>query len=56
MWNYAALFMVIALIAALLGFRGLAAGLHHDGAGPVLSFLALFLASLVMGWRRAPLQ
>ena len=46
-------FMVIALIAALLGFSGIAAGMAQ-----VLfwSFFALFLVSLVMGWRQPPLQ
>lgn len=56
MLNYAALFMIITLTAALLEFSGIAAGVAGMAQVPFSLFLALFLASLVMGWRRRPLQ
>jgi len=39
------------LDCTLLGFSGLAAGLAGMAQVPFWLFLALFLASLVMGWR-----
>jgi uncharacterized membrane protein YtjA (UPF0391 family) len=56
MLNYAVVFMVIALIAALLGFSGIAAG--AAGMAQILFwfFLVLFIVSLVMGWGRRPLR
>jgi uncharacterized membrane protein YtjA (UPF0391 family) len=55
MLNYAVVFMIIALIAALLGFSGIAAG--AAGMAQILFwfFLAIFIVSLVMGWGRRPL-
>ena len=55
MLNYAVLFMVIALIAALLGFSGIAAS--AAGMAQILFwfFLAIFIVSLVMGWGKRPL-
>lgn len=56
---YAALFLIVALGAALLGFSGLAAGaagLAKGAAGlaKILFwlFLALFVVSLIVGWGR----
>ncbi len=52
MLSYAALFLIIALIAALLGFGGIAAS--AAGIAQVLFwlFLIVFLVSLLMGWGR----
>ncbi len=53
MLSYAALFLIIALIAALLGFGGIAAS--TAGIAQVLFwlFLILFVLSLLMGWGRS---
>jgi uncharacterized membrane protein YtjA (UPF0391 family) len=52
MLSYAALFLIIALIAALFGFGGIAAS--AAGIAQVLFwlFLVIFLVSLLMGWGR----
>jgi len=52
MLSYAALFLIIALIAALFGFGGIAAS--TVGIAQVLFwlFLIIFLVSLLMGWGR----
>jgi uncharacterized membrane protein YtjA (UPF0391 family) len=52
MLSYAALFLIIALIAALFGFGGIAAS--AAGIAQVLFwlFLIIFLVSLLMGWGR----
>jgi uncharacterized membrane protein YtjA (UPF0391 family) len=52
MLSYAALFLIIALIAALFGFGGIAAG--AAGMAQVLFwlFLIIFAVSLLMGWGR----
>jgi len=52
MLSYAALFLIIALIAALLGFGGIAAS--AAGIAQVLFwlFLIIFVVSLLMGWGR----
>ena len=49
---YAALFLIVALAAAVLGFSGLAAG--AAGLAKILFwlFLALFFVSLIVGWGR----
>ena len=49
---YAALFLIIALAAALLGFSGLAAG--AAGLAKILFwlFLAISVVSLIVGWGR----
>ncbi|CAN5899410.1 DUF1328 domain-containing protein [soil metagenome] len=55
MLNYAVIFMVIALIAALLGFSGIAASLAGMAQILFWVFLAMLIVSLVMGWGRRPL-
>jgi len=49
---YAALFSIVALAAAVLGFSGLAAG--AAGLAKILFwlFLAIFVVSLIVGWGR----
>lgn len=49
MLNYAVTFLVIALIAALFGFTGIAAGAVEIARVLFFVFIILFLASLVMG-------
>ena len=50
--SYAALFLIIALVAALFGFGGIAAS--AAGIAQVLFwlFLIIFAVSLLMGWGR----
>jgi uncharacterized membrane protein YtjA (UPF0391 family) len=55
MLNYAVLFMVIAVIAALFGFSGIAAGMAGMAKILFWIFIALLVVSLVMGWGRRPL-
>lgn len=53
MLRWAILFLVIALVAALFGFVGVA-GIAYDGAKILFFvFLILFVVSLVLG-RRSP--
>jgi uncharacterized membrane protein YtjA (UPF0391 family) len=52
MLHYAAVFLVIALIAALLGFTGIAAGAVEITKILFFVFILLFLGSLVMGLLR----
>lgn len=52
MLNYAVVFLVVALVAALLGFTGIAAGAVEIAKILFFVFLALFVVSLVMGLRR----
>lgn len=49
MLYYAALFFVIALVAALFGFGGIAAGAVEIAKILFFIFLVLFVASLVFG-------
>jgi uncharacterized membrane protein YtjA (UPF0391 family) len=49
MLNYAAVFLVIALVAALLGFTGVAAGAVEIAKILFFVFLLLFVASLIVG-------
>lgn len=49
MLYWAAVFFVIALIAMLLGFTGIAAGAAWVAQVLFLVFLALFVASLIAG-------
>ena len=49
MLYYAAIFLVIALIAALLGFTGIAAGAVEIAKILFVVFLLLFVASLIVG-------
>lgn len=49
MLQYAVVFFVIALIAALLGFGGIAAGAAEIAKILFFIFLLLFVVSLVMG-------
>ncbi len=49
MLHYAAVFFVIALIAALFGFGGIAAGAVEIAKVLFFIFIVLFLVSLVAG-------
>lgn len=49
MLHYAVVFFVIALVAALFGFGGIAAGAAEIAKVLFFIFLALFVASLVVG-------
>lgn len=52
MLHYAVVFLVIALIAALLGFTGIAAGAVEIARILFFVFLLLFALSLVVGLMR----
>ncbi len=52
MLQFAALFLIIALIAALLGFTGIAAGAVEIAKILFFVFLLLFAVSLVLGLMR----
>jgi uncharacterized membrane protein YtjA (UPF0391 family) len=52
MLYYAAVFLVIALIAALLGFTGIAAGAVEIAKILFFVFLLLFVVSLIVGLMR----
>ncbi len=52
MLQYAALFFVIALVAALFGFGGIAAGAVEIAKILFFIFLVLFVVSLVAGLMR----
>jgi uncharacterized membrane protein YtjA (UPF0391 family) len=52
MLRYAAVFLVIALIAALLGFTGIAAGAVEIAKILFFVFLLLFAVSLIVGLMR----
>jgi len=49
MLHYAVVFFVIALVAALLGFTGIAAGAVEIAKMLFFVFILLFLASLIIG-------
>ncbi len=49
MLNYAAVFLVIALVAALLGFTGIATGAVEIAKILFFVFILLFVASLIVG-------
>jgi uncharacterized membrane protein YtjA (UPF0391 family) len=52
MLRYAAIFLVIALVAALLGFTGIAAGAVEIAKILFFVFLLLFVVSLIVGLMR----
>lgn len=52
MLRYAIIFFVVALIAALFGFTGIAAGAVEIAKILFFIFILLFLVSLVMGLMR----
>jgi uncharacterized membrane protein YtjA (UPF0391 family) len=52
MLNYAVVFLVIALIAAIFGFTGIAAGAVEIAKTLFFIFLLLFAVSLVTGLMR----
>jgi len=54
MLHYAAVFLVIALIAAVFGFGGIAAGAVEIAKILFFIFIVLFLVSLVGGLVRRP--
>lgn len=49
MLHYAVVFFVIALVAALLGFTGIAAGAVEIAKVLFFIFIVLFLVSLIVG-------
>lgn len=49
MLQYAIMFLVIALVAGILGFTGIAAGFAEIARILFFAFLLLFVASLIMG-------
>jgi uncharacterized membrane protein YtjA (UPF0391 family) len=54
MLRWAILFLIVALIAGLLGF-GLVAGVAYDAAKILFFvFLVLFVLSLIFGYSRGP--
>ncbi|HYP67342.1 MAG TPA: DUF1328 domain-containing protein [Gallionella sp.] len=52
MLQYAVIFLVIALVAALLGFTGIAAGAVGIAKILFFVFLLLFVATLIVGLMR----
>jgi uncharacterized membrane protein YtjA (UPF0391 family) len=54
MLHYAAVFLVIALIAAVFGFGGIAAGAVEIAKIMFFIFIVLFLVSLIGGLVRRP--
>jgi uncharacterized membrane protein YtjA (UPF0391 family) len=54
MLHYAAVFLVIALIAALFGFGGIAVGAVEIAKVLFFIFIVLFLVSLITGLARRP--
>jgi uncharacterized membrane protein YtjA (UPF0391 family) len=52
MLNYAVTFLVIALVAALFGFTGIATGAVEIAKMLFFVFIVLFAASLIMGLLR----
>ncbi|WP_083518226.1 DUF1328 domain-containing protein [Dechloromonas denitrificans] len=52
MLHYAVVFFVVALIAALFGFTGIAAGAVEIAKILFFVFILLFIGSLVMGLMR----
>jgi len=52
MLHYAVVFLVIALVAALLGFTGIAAGAVEIAKILFFVFLLLFVVSLIVGLKR----
>ena len=52
MLRYAAVFLVIALVAALLGFTGIAASAVEIAKILFFVFLLLFVVSLIVGLKR----
>ncbi|NTV70221.1 MAG: DUF1328 domain-containing protein [Azonexaceae bacterium] len=52
MLRYAIIFFIVALIAALFGFTGIAAGAVEIAKILFFVFILLFLVSLVMGLMR----
>jgi len=54
MLNYAVIFLVIALVAAVFGFGGIYVAAAGIAKILFFLFLVLFLVSLVMGRRIAP--
>lgn len=52
MLRYAVVFLIIALVAGLLGFTGVAAGAVQIAKVLFFVFLLLFLASLIVGLMR----
>ena len=54
MLGWAVTFLIIALIAAVLGFSGIAAGATNIAYFLAVAFLVLFVISLIVGRRAAP--
>ena len=54
MLGWALVFFIVAIIAALFGFGGIAEGAETIGMILFFVFLVLFIISLVAGYRRRP--
>ncbi len=54
MLNYAVIFLIIAIVAAIFGFTGVYVAAAGMAKILFFIFLVLFLVSLVMGRRAAP--
>jgi uncharacterized membrane protein YtjA (UPF0391 family) len=54
MLRWALLFLVVAIIAAVFGFGGIAAGAVDIARILFFVFLVLFIVSLLTGWVRQP--
>jgi uncharacterized membrane protein YtjA (UPF0391 family) len=52
MLKWAAIFLVIAVVAAILGFGGIAAGAVEIAKVLFFVFLILFVVTLIMGMRK----
>jgi uncharacterized membrane protein YtjA (UPF0391 family) len=52
MLRYAVVFLIVALVAGLLGFTGIAAGAVQIAKVLFFVFLLLFVASLILGLMR----
>ena len=51
MLGWAVVFLIIALVAAVLGFGGIATASAGIAKLPFFIFLVLFIVSLIFGWR-----
>jgi uncharacterized membrane protein YtjA (UPF0391 family) len=54
MLYWALIFFIIAIVAAIFGFGGIAAGASSIAQGLFFLFLIIAVASLVLGTRRRP--
>lgn len=55
MLYWALIFFILAIVAALFGFGGIAGGAMWIAKVLFVVFLVLFLVSLITGWTRRPI-